>query len=109
MSKKEILTDLETALIEPDVFAVAHQQAKPDPTADNVANHAADRGGGSGNEHDRADRQSVSRPGIECGRYQHRLAGQGNTHTFQRDSDEKRPKTISLEQLMNRRHPQRGM
>ena len=41
MPKKEVLTDLETALIESDILAVADQQAKADPTADNVADHTA--------------------------------------------------------------------
>ena len=42
-------------------------------------------------------------------RYQHRLTWHGNAHTFQRDSDEEDPKAISLDQLINKRHPQRDM
>jgi hypothetical protein len=56
MSMKEVLTELETALIEPDIFAVADQQAKADPTADNVADYATNRGGGGSYDQDQADR-----------------------------------------------------
>jgi hypothetical protein len=34
---KEILADLETVLVKPDVPAVAHEQAEPDRAADHVA------------------------------------------------------------------------
>ena len=98
---KEVLADLEASLVEPDIPAIARDQRGARRAPDQITDIVARDGARGGSEHHRNDADLVRRSGIESGRHQGQFAGRRHTHAFERENDEKSPKSVTVDHVLD--------